>query len=624
MPNASTAPRTVLGTVLGFGVLAATLAGCAKDIKPTGPVLTPFERGRDFATATMAPARYSGNIPPLTKVPVLPFMGFGLNYDVDVVLGLKSDDFDMIEVARTQSADGPLWVVVETEADTKSQLVLSAAEDMNTWMPELPLDRKTTQLVVQDKTTTDGLDLSVKYDNSDNLPVEMTLQGQPAEKRAKKRNGNPMGHSENELLTAIDVSSAESLFLADVRIDDDRVRARKMGGITPFQLTTTKAVGGIATGEYFQTPVAEYGFAAAGKKPAIAEWVPAPPPPPEPVIPGPMNLPPEEIVLLPMDEWVAIEDEVRATMLDAQETKVDNCITAGKAVNPDYAGVVAVDMYVSGGKTYQVTVDPMSTGAELVMQCAQTTASEWTFEAAEGEDEPVEGSIRVMIGSLPDDHEVRNELEQAWLDMKAEMMPEDGMDEGDDIPEGEAIPEGEEIPEDLDLLGDDPDAAPMEDEAPSMVTPIYTFDSVHTMPDGQKIAQRWDIERRGGQVWVSQSSDHRTLAYEFLVKGEDSTLELRSITVTPWGQSVPTTAITFSPALPDLRRQFNGKVTSKFVIDIAGQESYTTGTAVSSFGDSGVKVELTPTAPSWAVDRPIVSTVNFRDGMPYVSTRRKE
>lgn len=611
-------------TVLGFGALiAATLAGCAKDIKPTGPVLTPFERGRDFATTAMAPARYSTGIPPLTKVPVLPFMGFGANFDVDVTLGTKSDDFDMIQVARTQTADGPMWVVIETAAETKAQTLLASIEDINTWMPELPLERKTTALVVQDKTTSDGLDLAVKYDNSDNRPVEMTLQGQPADKVSRKRNGNAMGHSANELLLLRDVSSAESLFLADVRIDDERVRARKLGLISPFQFTTTSAMGGIATGEFFQMPVADIDW-AAGDRQATAEWIPAAPPAPEPVIPGPMNLPPEEIVLLPMDEWTPLADDVKAAALEAQEAKVESCIAAGMAANPDYKGVVAVDMFVANGAAYQVTVDSMSTGAELVMTCAQTIAASWTFEAAEGED-PIEGGLRVMIGSLPEGHEAKNALETAWLD--AEMARKEAA--GEEMPEEPTeVPDGEELPDegDMDLLDGDDDAEPlMEDEAAkSMVSPVSTFDTVHTMPNGQKIAQRWDIERRGGQLWVSQTSNSRTLSYEFLVKGDNSTLELRSIQVTPWGQAVPTTAISFAPALPDLRRPFNGKVESKFVIDIAGQPSYATGVAVSSFGDAGAKVALTPTAPDWAAARPIVSTVNFRDGMPYVSTRRKE
>ena len=179
MPKAS--------TVLGFGALfAATLAGCAKDSKPTGPVITPFERGRDFSKASLAPARYSAGIPPLTKVPVLPFMGFGAAFDVDVVLGLKSDSLDKVEVGRLPSKDGPQWVVLETAAESKEQTLLAAMQDINTFMPELPLARKATNLVVQDKTTSDGLDLSVRYDDTNNFPVEMTLQGQPAEKLAKK------------------------------------------------------------------------------------------------------------------------------------------------------------------------------------------------------------------------------------------------------------------------------------------------------------------------------------------------------------------------------------------------------------------------------------------------------
>ncbi|MCB9670098.1 MAG: hypothetical protein H6734_11545 [Alphaproteobacteria bacterium] len=614
MPRAS--------TLFGFGALcAATLAGCAKDVKPTGPVITPFERSRDFAKASLAPARYSAGIPPLSKTPVLPFMGFGASFDLDVALGLKSDDFDMVEVARIQTKDGPMWLVLETDAESKEQTILASVEDIDSWMPELPLERKTTQLVVQDKTTTDGIDLSVKYDNTDNRPVEMTLQGQPAEKVAKKRNGNLMGHSPNALLAGLDVSSSESLFLADVRIDDQRVRARKLGGLVPFQYTITQSMGGVATGEYFQQPVAEIDFDKGAKVHPTGEWVPAAPPPPAPVIPEPMNPAGEDVVLLAMSEWVAIPDPAKMKALEAQEAKLPSCVEAGKATNPDFAGVVGVDFYVKDGRTWEVTIDPMSTGSDLVFSCAQTIAAAYTFE-----DKALDGSVRVVFGHLPEGHEARNDLEKTWQDAQiaaaAEKMDEKapadpkkdekkpaGTDGMDDLPEGE------------DLLGD-----PEEDTTGPATTaaPLASFDSVHTMANGKKIAQRWSVQREGERVWVRQVSDSRTLAYEYLVHGDDSVLELRSIQVVPYGAAVPAAAITFSPALPDLRRPFNGKVTSKFVIDVGGDANHVVGTAESSFGDAGAKVTLTPEAPSWAASRPIVSTINYKNGMPHVSTRRVE
>ncbi len=623
MPNAS--------KVLGFSVLlAATSVGCAKDIKPTGPVITPFERGRDFAATSFAPARYSAGIPPLTKAPVLPFMGFGLAFDVDIALGLKHDDLDMIEVGRLQTKDGPLWVVLETDAGTKEQVLLAAVDDLNTWMPELPFERKSTRLVVQDRTTTDGIDISVTYDNTDNLPVEMEFEGQPAEKAATKRNGNPLGKSSNTMLALLDIASAESLFKADVRIDDERVRARKLGGFLPFQYTLTPTVGGLATGDYFQQPLEEIPFDRGAEIVPAGEWVPAPPPPPEPVIPAPMNPATEEVVILPMTEWTPLDDETRAALLDAQQAKIASCIDAGVAANPDYAGVVGLDFYVKAGKTWEVTVDPQSTGAELVFTCAQTIAAAYTFEDVE-----VEGSIRVVIGRLPDDHEPKNDLEAAFLEERKKAAAE-AAEEGEDAEEAgegaseeagegasDEVPAGEtptdagegDLPEDGDdLLADE--------EPATMAAPLATFDTVHTMPDGTKIAQRWDVERVGGRVFVTQVSDTRTLAYEFLIHGEDSVLELRSIQVIPWGQAVPATSITFSPALPDLRRPFNGKVTSKFVIDVGGQKGFAVGTAVASFGDAGAKVVLEPSAPEWAAARPLTTTVNFKDGMAYVSTRR--
>ena len=100
-------------------------------------------------------------------------------------------------------------------------------------------------------------------------------------------------------------------------------------------------------------------------------------------------------------------------------------------------------------------------------------------------------------------------------------------------------------------------------------------------------------------------------------------LELASITVEQYGHATPVTAIHFSPALPDLRLQFNGRQTHRYVIDINGQQNHATGTVEVFWEESGPKLRVIPDAPEWTADRAMVSSVIYgSDGSVSVTTQR--
>ncbi|MEO0974134.1 MAG: thiamine pyrophosphate-binding protein, partial [Pseudomonadota bacterium] len=63
------------------------------------------------------------------------------HFDIDIALMPKSDEFDMIEVARLSRPDGPLWLALETNMEGDQTLVASV-DDIEGIMPELPLTRK--------------------------------------------------------------------------------------------------------------------------------------------------------------------------------------------------------------------------------------------------------------------------------------------------------------------------------------------------------------------------------------------------------------------------------------------------------------------------------------------------
>lgn len=106
--------------------------------------------------------------------------------------------------------------------------------------------------------------------------------------------------------------------------------------------------------------------------------------------------------------------------------------------------------------------------------------------------------------------------------------------------------------------------------------------------------------------------------YRFVAGG------LAQIEVTQHGVNKPTLQLKLQPALPDLRRPFEGTLNSQFVMDVNGQEGHGTGTVNASWVDEhSVRITVTPTAPWWLADRPMESIIRFTDeGEVDVRTRR--
>ncbi len=131
--------------------------------------------------------------------------------------------------------------------------------------------------------------------------------------------------------------------------------------------------------------------------------------------------------------------------------------------------------------------------------------------------------------------------------------------------------------------------------------------------------QPWTIASEDGGVAVTQTDPLRTITHRFLEEGD--ALELREITVTQFGREHAPMRALFSPALPDLRRPFEGTATSRWVLDINGQQSHAIGLATATWGEVGTKVDLRGSAPWWVADRPMAITVRCDEGSGMASVR---
>ncbi len=123
-----------------------------------------------------------------------------------------------------------------------------------------------------------------------------------------------------------------------------------------------------------------------------------------------------------------------------------------------------------------------------------------------------------------------------------------------------------------------------------------------------------DWPTSGSETWswdgTVASSSNGILSYEYrFVEGG-----LAEVTVQQVGQAQPSFQLRFQPALPDLRRTFDGTAASRFVMSVNGQAGHGEGEVSVVWDDSRHAVlTITPTAPHWLADRPMISTVSIRE-----------
>ena len=234
--------------------LVLVLAACATKVA-SGPSLEGWERSQAFDAHKDSPAQYAGD--PKVLAPVLPVMAFGAAFDVSVALRSKHPGWEMHEIGRMATPSGDVWMALETRAGTNDQTLVLDAKEPQLWMPELPMNRKGTEITVDDTSTDEALAVSLAYENADGQRVEIAVESEPPHKLQEERNGDPMGRSSNVALSAYDIQHRESAFAASVSVDGQAQRMEKEGGMVPSQWTMEQAFGGLAIGSFDVMPGAE-------------------------------------------------------------------------------------------------------------------------------------------------------------------------------------------------------------------------------------------------------------------------------------------------------------------------------------------------------------------------------
>jgi len=133
-----------------------------------------------------------------------------------------------------------------------------------------------------------------------------------------------------------------------------------------------------------------------------------------------------------------------------------------------------------------------------------------------------------------------------------------------------------------------------------------------------------DWPTRGEARWAwdghtaSASNDVLSYEYRFIDGG------LAGVTVDQVGRTHPSFELHVQPALPDLRRPFEGTISSRFVMHVNGQAGHGEGIIDAKWTDiNQVQLSIRPTAPHWLASRPMTSEIVLNgDGSVDVRTVR--
>ena len=232
--------------ILSF-ITIATLAGCGlKRMLPQEAVIDDNERSAIWGTARPSGATYTS--PSQFSVPVSPIIGWGVAYDLDLVIVSRHPDWDMHEYAMVKTPNGPVWLAKDARADTLDQSIVADIEQIDTWLPEIPVIRKSWPLVVKDNSTDTDLDISLRYQNLDGKEVALTYQGQRPTSQMKKRNGSTMGHSAGQVMAVLDLSHRDFGRRVEVVIGGENYKPESILRIKPFFMALQQVQAGFAIG----------------------------------------------------------------------------------------------------------------------------------------------------------------------------------------------------------------------------------------------------------------------------------------------------------------------------------------------------------------------------------------
>lgn len=224
-----------------------SLAGCLglHDYIPQGPAVSATERAA-FDVITRSGAAYTG--PPRVPHPLPPVQLFGVTYDLDLVIQGQDPRYDMHEIARILTPDGPMWVAKDADAD-RQQTLVADRDDLHAILPEVgvPRHRARLDLTQAPPDKRNRVDIQAAWASASGTQIEAHFRSAAPRGPQRKRNSSTMGHSSRSVAPVLDLSH-QSLGRATLRYDGERVRLKRILGLVPVAVALRQTQAGLSQG----------------------------------------------------------------------------------------------------------------------------------------------------------------------------------------------------------------------------------------------------------------------------------------------------------------------------------------------------------------------------------------
>jgi hypothetical protein len=243
-----------------------------RKLLPQGKVLTVQQRLKLESQKVNTKIKYSEN--PKYDFPIIPLQIWAATYDLDIVIVSNHPKWNMHELARLQTAEGPLWIMKDARNGTLEQSITADIENIDQWLPEIPVKRKSFPVKVIDRSDKKTLNLYFEYENQDGENCKIEYKGPYPTQLQSKRNGSTMGHSREQLIAVLDLPYRNFGKKAKISFDGKEYKIKKILGLIPFQMALKQTQAGVSIGNFSMKKSGEKIFSTHHKESGdiVQEW----------------------------------------------------------------------------------------------------------------------------------------------------------------------------------------------------------------------------------------------------------------------------------------------------------------------------------------------------------------
>ncbi len=232
-----------------------------RDYLPAGEALRPKQLERWLRSSdsqspvTYRPVGSSSEKP--AGMPVLPFQVFAVTYEEDIVLETDHPRWSMHEYARVRVGERELWLAKDSDADG-TQTITADLDEIETWIPEVPVPRRRGVVDVRDESTPERLKVFLSYRNPAGEKVEVDFLAPRPIPENLGSNGSTFNHSAAFVSPLLDISrKGLGGVEAAISYDGKAFPIRKVLGLIPVKAVLEQTQAGFAIASFVQQSQAD-------------------------------------------------------------------------------------------------------------------------------------------------------------------------------------------------------------------------------------------------------------------------------------------------------------------------------------------------------------------------------